>query len=628
MCGIAGQLKFQSPADQQLVKRMTQVLAHRGPDGEGFYFNGPIGLGMRRLKIIDLVTGDQPIHNQAKTVWVVFNGEIYNYKTLRNELASKGYQFYTQSDTEVIVHLYDEYGENFIEHLNGMFGLALWDGKEQKLVIARDRAGEKPVYFYQDKEQFLFASELKAILESAEIKREVDPVALHYYLVYGRVPAPFGIIKNVRKLEPGQLLVVKDQKIKISEYWRLSFKEKFNLPEEEIKKLFLAQLEQSVASRLVADVPLGAFLSGGVDSSAVVAMMAKHSAKPVETFAVGFAEEDFSELRYARIIANKFGTHHHEFIIKPEVLEILPKLVWHLDEPFADASIIPTYYVAKTARDFVTVALTGDGGDELFAGYEWYKALKLARLYQCSPLFIRKFIYKISQAIPETDERESFIRYFHKIKRLAETQLVSFKKPLDIFLNMTTGFTEEILHQEVYQNSPLAAGAKALRQKLVDEYDGTDPLEAILYSQFKSLLPDMFFTKVDRCTMAVALESRAPLVDHLLVELIAKIPFKYKLHGFKTKYLFKEALRGILPEEIIFRHKKGFTIPLNRWIKEGQLKDEVRNTLLDKSFASLGYFKEEYIKKILTEHNTNQKNNFDKIWRLYMFALWHKTFIK
>jgi len=303
-----------------------------------------------------------------------------------------------------------------------------------------------------------------------------------------------------------------------------------------------------------------------------------------------------------------------------------------MDEPFADASIIPTYYVAKTAREFVTVALTGDGGDELFAGYEWYKALKLARLYHKFPSVIRKFIYKITKAIPDNDERESFIRYFHKIKRLAETQLHSSKKPLDIFLNMTTGFTEDLLNKEVYNQFKVdrrfGGDAKALRQNLVNEYDGKDKLEAILYSQFKSLLPDMFFTKVDRCTMAVSLESRAPLVDHQLVELIAKIPFKYKLNGLKTKYLFKESMRGILPDEVIFRHKKGFSIPLNRWIKQSPLKDEIESVLLGRQFLNLGYFNEEYIKKILAEHNSNKKNNFDKIWRLYMFALWYKTFIK
>lgn len=628
MCGIAGQLKFNGQADLGLVKKMTEILIHRGPDGDGFYFKEKIALGMRRLKIIDLTTGDQPIHNEDKTVWTVFNGEIYNFQELKKDLEASGRRFYTRSDTEVIVHLYDQYGEDFVRYLNGMFAIALWDEKTQKLILARDRVGEKPLYYYQDKSQFLFASELKAILECRGVKREIDLAALHYYLVYGRVPSPFCIIKNVKKLAPAEMLIVDNQGTRVKKYWQLSFKEKLSLPEEEIKKLFLEQLEKSVKSRLMADVPLGAFLSGGVDSSAIVAMMAKNSSSPVKTFSLGFKEEDFSELKYARLVAKKFQTDHHEFIIEPEVLAVLPKLVWHLDEPFADASIIPTFYVAKTARKYVTVALTGDGGDELFAGYEWFRALKLARLYQHFPGFVRKFIFQITRLLPETDERESFIRYFRKIKRLAQTQLASAREPLDIFLNMTTGFSEELLKREVYNQIKVEADAKLLRQNLVNEYDGPDKLEAILASQFKSLLPDMFFTKVDRMTMAVSLESRAPLVDQELVELVAKIPFKYKLNGLKTKYLFKESLKGLLPDEVIFRHKKGFSIPLNRWIKEGKLKEEIGNTLLDKSFVSLGYFKPDYISKIIKEHNSGKQNNFDKIWRLYMFALWHQTFIK
>lgn len=606
---------------------MTKTLEHRGPDGDGFYFKSGAGLGMRRLKIIDLISGDQPISNEDKTIWTVFNGEIYNYQSLRKELEAKGHHFYTKSDTETIVHLYEEYGEDFVKRLNGMFAVALWDENTGKLVLARDRAGEKPLYYYLDSGQLLFASELKAILRTGLIKKEIDVEALHYYLAYGRVPAPFSIIQGVKKLEPAGVLVLQNGRSTVKKYWHLSFKNKLDWPLDQLKSEFLAKFEKSVKSRLMSDVPLGAFLSGGVDSSAVVAMMAKNSSKPVETFSVGFKEQDFSELEYARVVAKKFHTNHHEFVIEPEVLEILPKLVWHLDEPFADASIIPTYYVSKLSRDFVTVALTGDGGDELFAGYEWFKALRFALIYNKLPAPVKKGIYGLSRMLPETDERDGLSRWFHKARRFAETQAGTMNSALDAYLSMTTGFSDKLLNQEVYQQ-PVEFSAKKLREDALEEYDGPDRLEAVLYGQFKTLLPDMFFAKVDRCSMAVSLETRAPLVDYDLVEFIARIPFKYKLNGFKTKYLFKEALKGILPDEILFRRKKGFSLPLNRWIKQGQLKEQISGVLLDDSFVNLGYFKKDYILKIINEHNSGVKNNFDKIWRLYMFALWHKEFIK
>ncbi|RJQ14851.1 asparagine synthase (glutamine-hydrolyzing) [Candidatus Parcubacteria bacterium] len=631
MCGIAGQFRFDSLPDRSLVEKMAKALIHRGPDSDGFYFSDRVGLGIRRLKIIDLKTGDQPIHNEDKTIWVVFNGEIYNFKELRDLLEKRGHSFYTRSDTETIVHLYEEYKEDFVSYLNGMFAIALWDDKNKKLILARDRVGEKPLYYFHNKKEIIFASEMKALLENKTVSRDINPEALHYYLVLGRVPAPYAIINGIQKLEPAHIVVVnKEGVVGIKKYWELSFKPKANFSEEEAKAKLREKLEESVVSRMVADVPLGAFLSGGVDSSAVVAMMAQNSSKPVETFSVGFDEKDFSELAYASIVAKRFSTNHHEFIIKPDVFKILPKLVWYLDEPFADASIIPTYYVAQATRSHVTAALTGDGGDELFAGYEWYKALKLARLYVAMPKILRGFLSALSSFIPNIDERESSIRYLHKLKRFFETQAKTNKSPLDIFMSMTGGFTEEILHSFIYDKnfskSIKNISARNLRQEKIDEYDGDDPLEALSFEQFSSLLPDMFFTKVDRCTMSVSLESRAPLVDYKFVEFIAKLPFSYKLRGFKTKYIFKEAMRGILPEEILFRPKKGFAIPLHRWIKEDPLKKEITRVLLDEGFIKLGYFNKSAVSNLVLEHMDGKKNNFEKIWRLYVFALWYKQF--
>ena len=632
MCGIAGQFKFQGAAERELVEKMTRLLVYRGPDGEGYHVKDNIGLGMRRLKIIDLKTGDQPIYNEDRTVAVVFNGEIYNYRDLKNNLSARGHKFYTNSDTEVIVHAYEEFGDKFVEHLSGMFAIALSDEKQKKLLLARDRAGEKPLYYYADRDQIVFASELKSLLLCPSIKKAIDPAALHYFLVYGRVPSPYCIINGVKKLPPAHCLTVAGGKFELNEYWKLSFREKSDAGEEELKNELLKKLELSVKRMMVSDVPLGALLSGGVDSSSVVAMMARNSRQPVETFSVGFKEQDFSELKYAKMVADKFKTNHHEIIIEPQVLEILPKLAWHLDEPFSDYSVIPAYYIAREARKNVTVVLTGDGGDELFAGYEWYKAVKIAAGYNKLPGFLRELFFQASRLLPDTDERENAIRYIHKAKRLLETQRKASGDLLSAYLNMTSGFTEEMLRREIYTDEFRAeikrVDAYALRRRQMDEYDGDDELEALTYGQFKSLLPDMFFTKVDRASMANSLESRSPFLDHDLVEFIARIPFDLKLHNLETKYILKRAMKGLLPDEILLRHKKGFTLPLNRWLKQGELKDKVRSALLDKSFLDLGYFNRNFIENLITEHNTDKKNNADKIWRLYMLALWHDVFIK
>ncbi|TSC61343.1 MAG: asparagine synthase (glutamine-hydrolysing) [Parcubacteria group bacterium Gr01-1014_107] len=598
MCGIAGQFHFEGSPDKDLVYRMTETMIHRGPDGRGFYFGGNIGLGMRRLKIIDLLTGDQPIHNSRKDVWVIFNGEIYNYQPLRESLKKKGYSFYTQSDTEVIIHLYDEYGEEFANHLEGMFAIALWDEREEKLILARDRSGEKPLYYYSGSNYFLFASELKAILECRSIKKEIDFNSLHHFFLYGRVPAPFSIIKGIRKVEPASLVVVRDGEVKVRRYWRVSFKDKILLPEESIKGELLGVFERSVKSRMVADVPLGAMLSGGIDSSAVVAMMARNSERPIETFSIGFQEKDFSELSYARLIAKQFGTNHHEFIVEPKVLEVVPRLVWHLDEPFGDFSVIPMFYISQAARPHITVALTGDGGDELFAGYEWFKAIKIAQKYNKLPKIFRKFLASLSKIIPDSQDRESLVRYLHKLKRLAETQAETSLDPLEILLSINSGFTEKLLKESLYgktmlENTRNIDGMK-LRRMEIGEYDGGDPLEALLYSQFRALLPDMFFTKVDRASMAVSLETRAPFVSREMIEFSAKIPFSYKLKGFETKYILKRALEDILPQKILYRHKKGFTLPLGRWMRESSLSKNIKETLLDKSFRDLNLFKIEF----------------------------------
>lgn len=632
MCGIVGQFNFKGEADQALVRKMTDRLVHRGPDGEGFYFSGGIGLGIRRLRIIDLVTGDQPIHNEDKTVWAVLNGEIYNYPSLRETLIASGHTFYTHSDTEVIAHIYEEKGERFVESLEGMFAIALWDDTKQTLFLARDRVGEKPLYYYHDTTHVLFASELKAILADPRVEKTIDPEALHYYFVYGRVPSPFSIIRGVKKLEPAAVAIIHQGKLQLKKYWQPSFARKLALSEQELAAELLTRFEDAVRATMIADVPIGAFLSGGVDSSAVVAMMARHSAKPVETFSVGFREEDFSELRYARLVSERFGTNHHEFMIEPDVLEILPKLVWHLDEPFADASIIPTFYVSEATRRSVTVALTGDGGDELFAGYEWFKALRIAMGYNVLPRAVRGLVHGLTKLLPDTDERERWFRWLHKIKRFAETQRGGGRDALGMLLAMTAGFTEEDLRADLYAPEFAAltrdVDAQRLRRELVKDYDGDDPLEAMLYGQFRSLLPDMFFTKVDRCSMAVSLETRAPLMHRPFVEFVARIPFHYKVRGLQTKYIFKRALKGVLPDPILTRSKKGFGLPLARWIKEEPIRKSIQAALYEKGFSEQGFFRMDHVRALMDAHISGKENNAEKIWRLYMFVLWRKTYMR
>ena len=631
MCGIAGQFKFEGVADRELIERMTRLFSYRGPDGEGHYYSGSFGMGMRRLKIIDLSTGDQPIYNEDKSVAVVFNGEIYNYRRLRKELEDSGHKFYTRSDTEVIAHLYEEKGEDFAKDLRGMFAIAVWDDEKRKLILVRDRAGEKPLYIYQGSNRILFASELKSILEDDTVGRTIDREALHHYLVFGRVPAPFSIFEGISKLPPAHMAVIEGGKTDIRKYWQLSFRQKLDLGEEDLKTELLRRFESAVKDQMVSDVPLGVFLSGGVDSSAVAVMMARHSEKPIETFSVGFNEKDYSELAYAKKVASILGANHHEFIIEPDVLGILPKLVWHMDEPFADASIIPAYYVSKASRDYVTVALTGDGSDELFAGYEWYKALKIAYTYALIPRNLRRMMRLMADLIKDNDEREKFVRYLHKAKRLIETQADTDRDPMAIFMRMNTGFCDDDLFKGLYSKdfAKEQEGLSSLeeRRKSAQEYDGKDILESLLFAQFSTLLPDMFFAKTDRMSMSVSLETRAPFMDHKFIEFCAKIPFKFKLNGMKTKYILKRSLEGILPRDILYRHKKGFSIPVARWSREGRLKEDIMGALLGKSSLLKDYFDENHISLLVKEHMEGKRDHFNKLWRLYMLVLWEKEFL-
>lgn len=631
MCGICGKvLADGGSVEPALVRAMCAALAHRGPDEEGSYAAPGVALGMRRLAIIDLTPGRIPVQNEDGTVTVVFNGEIYNYRALREELLRRGHRFATETDTEVLVHLYEDEGERLVQRLNGMFAFAIWDTRRQRLLLARDRLGEKPLVYWQGPDSLAFASELGALLCDPAAPRALDPVALHYYFAFGRVPAPLTIYAGVRKLPPAHMLIYERGKVRLWRYWRPSFARKLRLSEAEWCEGILQHLERSVRLRLISDVPLGAFLSGGVDSSAVVAAMARAGAHPVRTFTIGFEDEAFSELPYARMVAERYGTAHHEFVLRPNAAEVLPRLVRHFGEPFADSSAIPTYYVSRETRQHVTVALTGDGGDESFAGYEWFVALKAGLLYGRLPVPLRRAVAMALGALPEFPQRRGPLQLLRRARRFASA--LSGERPslAGTMFELLGGYSQARLLNGLYtpQMRDIAAqhDPAALREATMAEYDGDDPLEALAYAQLLTLLPDAFFTKVDIASMACSLECRAPFADHELVEFAAQIPFDLKmggpLAGFRPKYLLKKALASEwLPRQVVYREKRGFSMPLARWLRE-----DLRTMLLDvlgaRALRDQPYLEPLAVQRMIDEHLAGRANHAARLWPLLVFQLW------
>jgi len=633
MCGICGKLNFDGrPVDEGLIRKMCSVLAHRGPDDEGVYTSKHgarstehgIGLGHRRLSIIDLDTGHQPMSNEDGSIRIVYNGEVYNFLRLREDLEKKGHRFRTRSDTEVIIHLYEDYGPDCVKYLRGMFAIAIWDSPRQRLFLARDRLGQKPLVYTLTSSSFIFGSEIKAILADPQIKREVDLEALHHYLTYGYVPAPLTIFKGIKKLPPAHTLVWEKGQVKIERYWSLSYIPKLQLKEEEYVPRLLELLKESVKLRLISDVPLGAFLSGGVDSSAVVAMMAELSDRPVKTFSIGFEEASFNELKFARIVSRRFGTEHHEFVVKPDALEILPKLIWHYNEPYADSSAIPTYYVSQITRQHVTVALNGDGGDEAFAGYERYLANKIARSYEKIPAFIREgVILPLINRLPEDTTRKSLTR---RIKRftaaIRETPERRYVRWVSIFNNLQK---KELYSSEMREGMVDLDSVNLLvdvyRQAKADNF-----LDSTMFVDCMTSLPDDLLVKVDIASMANSLEARSPFLDHKLVEFAASLPPDLKLKGKTTKYILKKALKEYLPKDILYRDKMGFGVPIGRWFRN-ELKDYAYEILLDTRAKERGYFNPDSVKKILDEHTSGRIDHWCRIWGLLNLELWHRMFM-
>jgi asparagine synthase (glutamine-hydrolysing) len=617
---------------------MCSAMIHRGPDDEGYYLSPPAqngsesqfqgatsaGLGMRRLAIIDLETGKQPIHNEDRTVWVVLNGEIYNYAELRAELEARGHSFYTKTDTEAIVHAYEEYGMDVPTHLRGMFAFALWDAKEERLLLARDRVGKKPLLYSVVDGKLIFASEFQAILRHPDVSREINLNALNHYLSFICVPAPETAFRGVNKLEPGHVLIWQNGQAETRRYWSLDPSAKIDISEEEAGERAVELLRDAVRVRLMSDVPLGAFLSGGIDSSAIVALMSELSSERVKTFSIGFEEQDFSEIEHARRIARRFGTEHHEFIVKPEALDVLPALVRHYGEPYADSSAIPTYYLSKMTREHVTVALTGDGGDECFAGYERYAAMRIAERYNQLPRVVKKGVLEPAiAALPAATANRS---PYGRVRRLLG---VMGKERTERYLTLTCGFSEEMkaaLYTREFRVRSAEASPLTYMHPWFSGNGEIDIIDRLMSADTSNYLPNDLLVKVDIASMAVSLEARAPFLDHNVMEFAASLPARYKLRGLTTKYILKRALRGLLPDEILSRRKMGFGVPISHWFRS-ELKGFLSDTILSDKALGRGYFNPAVVRQLVDLHSSGRRDHAPQLWTLLMLELWHREFI-
>jgi asparagine synthase (glutamine-hydrolysing) len=602
---------------------MTDTMVHRGPDDEGFYCSGPVGLGHRRLSIIDLAGGHQPLANEDETVWIVFNGEIYNFDELQDDLVKKGHVFKTRSDTEVIVHLYEQEGESCFQRLRGMFAIAVWDGRNRKLLLARDRVGKKPLFYYYDGSRIAFASEMKAILEIPAIPREIDPEAVSDYFSFLYIPAPKSIFKNIRKVLPGHYLVASRNGVRETEYWDLSFSHTEELSEERWCERLLDTYREAVRIRLMSDVPLGAFLSGGVDSSSVVGVMAGLINKPVTTCSIGFEEEAFNELDYAREISSRFNTDHHERMVRADTVGVVNNLVWHYDEPFADSSAVPTYYVSKAARESVTVALSGDGGDENFAGYRRYYFDKRENIIRdLLPATVRQLVFgALASLYPKADWAPRIFRGKATFQNLA-------RSPIEAYFRSVSAVHSELKERILHGDLRKQLGGYDSLDVLRFYYDKTgtqDPLSRIQYMDIKTYLTDDILVKVDRASMANSLEVRAPILDHKVMELAASMPSSIKLRGMNGKYIFKKALERVLPMSVLYRKKMGFGMPLAQWFRN-DLKELAHSVIVDDTISD--FLERSTITRIWNDHQSGLCDRATELWTLLMFRLWEKRFTR
>jgi asparagine synthase (glutamine-hydrolysing) len=627
MCGIAGIVHTDPsyPVDRDLLRRMTGTMTHRGPDTDGFHFGMGIGMGHRRLSIIDLATGDQPIFSEDRTKAVILNGEIYNFQELRQELEAHDHRFVTQTDTEAIVHAYEEYGERCVGRLRGMFAFAVWDENKRRLLLARDRVGKKPLYYHHDRGHLCFASELKALLQDPALKRVVDPEALNDFFAFGAVPAPRTILQGVAQLPAAHCLVWENGRIRIAEYWDAPYGTVVHRSEAETLEAFGEVFDEAVRVRLVSDVPLGAFLSGGVDSSAVVVAMSRHAHRPVVTTSVGFVERAYSELDHARAVAEAVRSDHHEIVVQPHAAEILPRLVWYLDEPFADSSALPTYYLSKAVRQRVTVALSGDGGDEVFAGYQRRYGLNRweVRLRRWLPAWVRTCLLgPLGAVYPKADWLPRPLRARYFLRNLGTTFARAYFNDLSLFRSeeKATLFSPEFRGQ-LNGHDPFHGFARHF-----ERVRGLDPLSQLLYVDLKTWLANDILMKVDRMSMANSLEVRCPLLDHKVIEFAATVPPGLKFNGGVSKYLLKRHLEGRVPRSVIYRRKRGFEIPLAQWLR-GDLREVAEDLLLSPRGLGRGYVRPDRVRDLWRHHQRGVRDHSAQLWALMVLELWHRTFL-
>lgn len=626
MCGIVGFVKnVGAHPERAILEKMNAAITHRGPDDDGFFIDDIAALGMRRLSIIDLAGGQQPIHNEDRTKWIVFNGEIYNFQEIRDDLEKRGHRFYTKSDTETVVHLYDEYGVDCVQHLRGMFALAIWDTIEKTLFLARDRVGKKPLlYSRQPNGDLIFGSEFQALLSNPSVSRDVDHTAIDSYLSYQCVPAPMTAFKSIRKLEPGHWLRWKSGEIETNRYWLPDFSKKITIGENEAIEESTRLLREATKMRLISEVPLGAFLSGGVDSSIVVALMAEESEKPVKTFSIGFEEQDFSELKYARRVAEHVGAEYNEFIVRPNALDILPLLVEHYGEPYADSSAIPTYYVAKETRKHVTVALNGDGGDESFAGYERYAAMKLAEKYRKIPGVLRKQILERAIGLLPSDElKRSRIRDLKRFVKAAELPKT------DRYFRWVTAFERDFkagMYTPTFAAEIENTDARQTLDQWFSRANGSGILDASLLTDQMTYLPNDLLVKVDIATMANSLEARSPFLDHKVIEFAASLPAGMKMRGLQTKSLLKKVAARLVPRDVVYRRKMGFGVPIGKWFR-GEMKQFLSDVLLSERSLGRGIVRPDVIQKYVTEHINAERDHAFQLWTFLMLELWYQRFI-
>ena len=637
MCGIAGAVWTapEKALSEETLRQMVGVLEHRGPDDEGTYASQfrlrpgyaampGVALGHRRLSIIDVAGGHQPMSNEDESVWIVFNGEIYNHRDLRRRLEGAGHRFRTDSDTEAIVHLYEDEGPDMLGHLNGMFALAVWDANRGQLLLARDRLGQKPLVYRLERDRLLFASELKSLLEVPDVPRRLDPQSIDAYLTYQYVPHPKTIFQGIAKLPPGCYAIYSEGQLSLGEYWQPDFNVEEPLDAEEYTRQLRELLTSAVELRLQSEVPLGAFLSGGIDSTIIVGLMQQLCDRPVRTFSIGFPVPEYDETRYARLVAKQFGTLHEEFRVEPDAVDMLPKLVWHYDEPFADSSAIPTWYVSQLTRQHVTVALTGDGGDELFAGYPRYKAVWLASYFDRLPGAVRRILAaRFWQRLPASPRQKSFRRRF---KRFVE---VLGKTPDRRYLEWIAIFNET-RRAELYDDRFLASLPNADPLEFLNlarrRSSARDPVTSTSLTDLITYLPCDLMTKVDIASMAHGLECRQPFLDHRVVELAARMPLDLKFHQGQGKQILLQAFDDLIPKEVKRRPKMGFGVPLDHWFR-GPLADFAREVLLDRKTVGRGLFRQQAVDSLLNDHISGRFDHSYRLWSLLVLELWQRRWL-